>query len=213
MRRRGLREPVGSGEDSFLDIVANLVGILLILITVIGVRAQEAWVESEESTAQETPADPPSNVTVARSTLSNLTSNVHEIQRQAKRLQQLSDRRRVERQKLQVLLTSAQQELGVRRSHLDSERRQQMELDREMQDLSVELAEMADQQRALEQARKQPIVLEHVPTPLAETVFGEEQHYRLKQGRLTYVPLNDTDRQASARGAAQARNDYGTYPK
>ncbi len=40
MRRRGLREPEGSGEDSFLDIVANLVGILVILITVIGVRAR-----------------------------------------------------------------------------------------------------------------------------------------------------------------------------
>ncbi len=116
---------------------------------------------------------------------------MHEIERQAKRLQQLSDSRRVERQRLQVLLTSAQRELGVRRGHLDQERRQQLELDREMQNLSVELAEMADQQCAIEQARQRPIVLEHVPTPLAETVFGEEQHYRLKQGRLAYVPLNE----------------------
>ncbi len=36
-----------------------------------------------------------------------------------------------------------------------------------------------------------PIELEHLPTPLAKTVFGHEEHFRLKGGRLVYVPLNE----------------------
>ena len=32
-----------AGQDSFLDIVANLVGILIILVVVVGAHAQSAW--------------------------------------------------------------------------------------------------------------------------------------------------------------------------
>ena len=31
------------GQDSFLDIVANIVGILIILVLVAGVRARDTW--------------------------------------------------------------------------------------------------------------------------------------------------------------------------
>ena len=37
----------------------------------------------------------------------------------------------------------------------------------------------------------QTIVLKHLPTPLAKTVFGQEVHFRLLDGRLAYVPLNE----------------------
>ena len=50
MARSNVDEP---GQDSFLDIVANLVGILIILVMVIGVRAKGAWVESASHEAAE----------------------------------------------------------------------------------------------------------------------------------------------------------------
>ena len=41
MRKRTSTDPTEAmGTDSFLDIVANLVGILIILVMVIGVRAK-----------------------------------------------------------------------------------------------------------------------------------------------------------------------------
>ena len=138
-------------------------------------------------------APPPAEVAVvaaARQELDNLTANVREIEQQANNLQQLAEQRRVERQQLQVLLTAAHRELDDRRKQLDEQQQRQLELDTETRQLSTELSEITDQQQSLEQARQQPIVLEHVPTPLAETVFGAEEHYRLKAGRLAYVPLN-----------------------
>ena len=39
-RRQGTREP-SFGSDSFLDVVANLVGIVLIIIVLVGARIRE----------------------------------------------------------------------------------------------------------------------------------------------------------------------------
>ena len=47
MRRRQKPNLEGPGQDSFLDIVANLVGILIILVMVVGVRAKDAMVQAE----------------------------------------------------------------------------------------------------------------------------------------------------------------------
>jgi len=99
IRRTRPRDIEGPGQDSFLDIVANLVGILVILITVIGVRAQDAWVESSNKST-----DHPGRFDSVRSRqlsyeLENLTRNVNELQQQSARLQQLTDSRRRERTK------------------------------------------------------------------------------------------------------------------
>jgi hypothetical protein len=190
-RRRRPREREAPGEDSFLDIVANLVGILVILVTVIGVRAQDAWVESStQPTDVEASAVQAADVTRARRQVENLTSNVHEIDRQAGNLQQLAAQRGVERHRLQVLLTAARRAIDERRQRLDQDRRQQLELQSVTRQLSAQLAGVREQQQTLDQMRQEPIVLEHLPTPLAETVFGAEEHYRLLGGRLAYVPLN-----------------------
>ena len=41
-RQRDRRDISDAGQDSFLDIVANIVGILIILVMVMGVRAKNA---------------------------------------------------------------------------------------------------------------------------------------------------------------------------
>ena len=40
------------GHDSFLDIVANLVGILIILVVVIGAQAAVVWQNSNEESTE-----------------------------------------------------------------------------------------------------------------------------------------------------------------
>ncbi len=40
-------------------------------------------------------------------------------------------------------------------------------------------------------APETPGIIEHLPTPLAKTVFGKELHLRLQNGKITYVPLNE----------------------
>ena len=50
MRNRRAKEDAASGHDSFLDIVANIVGILIILVMVVGVRARNAPVQASTET-------------------------------------------------------------------------------------------------------------------------------------------------------------------
>ena len=40
---------ITTGQDSFLDIVANLVGILIILVVVVGAQASASWVHATPS--------------------------------------------------------------------------------------------------------------------------------------------------------------------
>ena len=47
MARRKNYDDMLGGQDSFLDIVANLVGILAILVMVVTVRARDSFVESQ----------------------------------------------------------------------------------------------------------------------------------------------------------------------
>lgn len=56
MSRRAGRGDPDFGSDSFLDIVANLVGILIILIVLAGLRAAQAPVETQIADVEEEPA-------------------------------------------------------------------------------------------------------------------------------------------------------------
>ncbi len=49
MRRRtkARHSPSEPGQDSFLDIVANLVGILIILVMIVGAQAKDAMIQAE----------------------------------------------------------------------------------------------------------------------------------------------------------------------
>ena len=51
MSRRGSSDEPDFGSDSFLDIIANLVGILIILIVLAGLRASETVELAEEERA------------------------------------------------------------------------------------------------------------------------------------------------------------------
>ena len=66
------------GTDSFLDVVANLVGILIILVMVIGVRARDAMVEAQA--VQETPAAlPAADVAGAAKAAKDAEDYIHEV--------------------------------------------------------------------------------------------------------------------------------------
>ena len=50
MKRRAASELPTPGQDSFLDVVANLVGILIILVMVVGMQARQAMEQAASQT-------------------------------------------------------------------------------------------------------------------------------------------------------------------
>jgi multidrug efflux pump subunit AcrA (membrane-fusion protein) len=178
------------GFDSFLDIVANLVGIRVILIMVIGVRAQDAWVTSAKSPA--TPAEPVAlpDVEAPKALVASLGTDLASISRHFSRLDSQLAQQQTQRDRLRQSLSARGTELDQQQARLQAARRRQAELTEDEKAAEALLAGLQRQQYEVESSVAEPIILEHHPTPLAKTVFGGEEHFRLMAGRLAHVPLN-----------------------
>lgn len=184
------------GHDAFLDVVANLVAILIILVVILGARSREIAeaVAEEQQTAS---AD----------------LNETELEEEVKSLQHEMSHANaafVESQRLEAAIKQADQKLAV----LSSRRSQMLDLLQaaniawqEMQKnydeqavknakaasaqttAMTELRELEATRTRLENAPEPIVAVAHLPTPMAKTVFGEELHFRLKDGRLSVVPI------------------------
>jgi hypothetical protein len=182
-RRHQPDEP--PGYDSFLDIVANLVGILVILIIVIGAQAADAMidrrVEEEKSIDVKTP----------RQAASSLERDMNDLATKLSRQEFEIAYRRKERDQMQFLVTSMQREIDDRLQGVNQSSRQQIQLQQQIDQATAHLQQLQQAQFAVQQSKPPTQVLQHLPTPMAQTVFGKEVHFRLSKGLLASVPLEE----------------------
>lgn len=188
MRRRQHRTDDAPGQDAFLDIVANLVGILIILVMVVGARAKDAMLQVDVSTEENAESidieTPKHTANALRGELDNLSGK---LSRQTIEVAY----RKSERDRVLKLVTMAEYTLDEQRQKLDETAKEEHELQVALLDAQRELEDTKMAQQALDNAEKPVTVLHHRPTPLAQTVFGKEVHFRLQDGRITYVPINE----------------------
>lgn len=218
------------GQDAFLDIVANLVGILIILVVILGSRSQEV-AEAIEQGAQEAAAASATELLSEES----LQAEHLAVQREAERaIAALQDSQRLEAAILasDVQLMRAREQRGQLLDLVTTARTVWQEKQKELSAAEVQRGQRAAQIAAastrlqqLQQAREQaeqadrPVVaVSHLPTPMAKTVFGEELHFRLKGGRLAVVPIErliqqiQRDFQRSIGGSREGRMDAAVGP-
>ncbi|XZE54690.1 hypothetical protein SH139x_000667 [Planctomycetaceae bacterium SH139] len=185
---RQKRAKLEMGFDSFLDIVANLVGILIILVVVLGAQSQQvaeqaaidSVVESEEMRAYEQSLALANTARRAVDELRGETSNYErEIQQ-----------RRQERNMLLDLLALAKEQWQTEKAKLSNEQQAASQLAAELAAKERELRELAGERSRFDNAEPELAVLEHLPSPMAKTVFGDEIHLRLRQGKLAVVPID-----------------------
>ena len=182
------------GQDSFLDIVANLVGILIILVMVVGAHAQSEWSQREpnedlwqqvESLTQEVET----TATVARSVQLENHEYEQKIATQASLMLSLDQ----ERHEMLVQLAMAKQEVENLRAEQSSEQNKindaQAELLRNLQEL--EHAERSLKNLQTESQKTEVETIEHYPTPIAKTVFSNEVHFLLSRGKIDYIPMDE----------------------
>jgi hypothetical protein len=178
-----------AGSDSFLDVVANLVGVLIILVMVVGTQAKNAMMGA--------PAKP-SDAEAPAPDLAAAAGNVAAVQQEILDLRQKSQReafevslRRQERDQLQLMVTAAAAEIDQAKSRLSAEDRHGLEASTRLSAAFKELADLDDALAGLSANEKPVEVVKHYPTPIAKTVFGKELHFRLQDGKLTYVPFDE----------------------
>lgn len=181
MPRHVRQDDQGFGSDSFMDVVANVVGILIVLLIVVGLRVKNA-----------PPDDGAAPLAAELSALRSDESSLNDETARQRSLAESLDRQRYalddENRRLAEQLAAREAE---RLAGRDRAERQRSDLERQVAEAASYLelleADAADARAAAPSAER----IDSYPTPLAQTVLGEEAHFQLRGGRVVAIPLDD----------------------
>jgi hypothetical protein len=182
------------GNDSFLDVVANVVGILIILLMVVSVRAKDEILHAEtvaEAKQESTPSTQAADVKAAASAEQQVEQDIHRIDEELQQGQVEVSYRESERERAQLLVTAAEQALAEERNRLTEVQRSEFDRRNELAAGEVELQQLREGISFILSSKPTTGIIEHLPTPMAKTVFGKEVHLRLRNGRVSYIPWDD----------------------
>ncbi len=177
-------EPVNA--DSFLDIVASVVCIMLIMVLMVGMRIRNTPVD---------PALTPEGVqarTAVEKALAgerSMRQDVAKVMQQIEELQEETAVRTVHRDSIATAVAAMQHDLDTRRASLDGQTRAQFDAARTVADARRQLEAIRQRRTQVENAKPEPIVVESYPTPIGRTVDSDELHFHLRQGRVAFVPV------------------------
>ncbi len=172
------------GTDSFLDVITNFVGILIILVMVVGDQARNTVLP---------PVAPPdmTELKAAEAEAAHIEDEVHAIANQMQVVSAELRARTFERDQVQTMLAAVEHDLSTRRASLDEADRAQYDLEREVALANEELKKLKDERESVASTEEaQTITVESYPTPIGKTVNGQEAHFQLLGGRLVYVPFD-----------------------
>lgn len=184
---RTIRESdAGFGSDSFLDVIANMVGILIILVVVVGIRVKQMPQVPKE-------LDPAtvSELASREGATRGLETDVLNLNQQMQHVQRLTAVRTDERAALALLLADGERELNARRASLDKHAREQFDFERELAASKTYLDRLERDRDAVKKQKSKPIEIRNYPTPISQTVFGKEAHFQLQGGRIVFVPMEE----------------------
>jgi len=188
MARRQNYDDMLGGQDSFLDIVANLVGILAILVMVVTVRARDSFMESQSVEAQ--PAED-LNVMAVAADVNKVNSDIIDIQKLIKRQEFETQYRSAERNKLMEVIENLELQTTEQEQLLEEDAQRKLARANERRTLEQQLVSLEQSQRVVKNMAPKTKVIEHKPTPRAQTVFGEEIHFRLYNNKIAMIPWDD----------------------
>lgn len=207
MSRRGTDQQEGFGSDSFLDIIANIVGILIILIVISGLRVSRAPVQLADETPR--PLEAPRTLEASGSLQSadpaappepspELLAGIEDLEQERARFAAAQAALATEVRAADDDRAAAERRLGEARGLLDAAVEQLQQTGQGMQRLSDEVAgrrataERLHVELARAEEAKSPVKeLRHRVTPLSRTVRSQELHFRLANNQVAAVPLEE----------------------
>lgn len=190
MRHERRDESESVGQDSFLDVITNIVGILIILVMVVGARVQKIVIDAAPGAPARLKAIE-SDVTELQAKLTTAESEVEELVVQGEQLSEAAVAANASRVQLATAVAAATREVEARKAAVDEGRVKAAEVSVRKQQLQAEIEKTQLEADGLAHA---PATTEQVlayPTPIGRTVTGEEIHFRLEGGRIAYIPLTE----------------------
>lgn len=197
------------GEDSFMDTIANLVGIMIILVVIVGAKGYAA----ARTSAREQARDQIEQLKSPASQAENLDRDLDEQIEQLEKYQVETAYRNAERMTLVDRKTLIDQQIRKRLEQLDQQAQQTFEAQAQAQALERDLEKLIRSQGELPEVQKPVVALQHLPTPMAKTVFGKELHVMLRDHQLTVIPWDSLVEQlkSSARATASRNSQRDKF--
>ncbi|WP_092054070.1 hypothetical protein [Planctomicrobium piriforme] len=197
------------GSDSFLDVLANLVGILIILIVVVGVKVAKMppseWKMDAPAAASAPPSPPkelppvpafgplpeirPTEEMLRQAEL--LKRNYEQMQAQLQTLQTDEQRLASMRKDHEVELASLRQQMTAKVELLRDEKTQVSTLEMDVAHLRNQVTTLQQQAENTKPDEAPVEKLTHQLPPIGRVVTGDEVHFRLQNNRVSHVPVMD----------------------
>jgi hypothetical protein len=199
------------GQDSFIDVVCNMVGILIVLVMIVGVKASagdsDSAVKVTHASLKSSSADT-QTLTELQSAEQDALEAVREIEQSVAKIKDLTVQAALidgRREQLAVMREAVEKDIADRRAKLDDKGQRQFDVQREIAAAEIKLHQLTTEQVSLISQKPDVQQIECVPTPLAKTVTGEEIHARLRHGLIAVVPADDLFAEVGRRGADHLR--------
>jgi Skp family chaperone for outer membrane proteins len=195
MARRKATEPA-FGSDSFLDVIANLVGIVLIIIVLVAARIRElpdlvpaALAQAEAEAPRDEQSGPLlTEIQLLESELAELQRRLLEALKAFDLAAERKDSLEKQRAEAQAQATGSQAQLTDQRRDAANVQQELTRADQERRSLQERIAEL---QRAIQDLEKTPRdrrVL-HFHLPVSKPVSAGELFFELRAGRVSFIDL------------------------
>jgi hypothetical protein len=180
-----------AGSDSFLDIVSNIVGILILLVMIVGARIKDVLLRHDDPPAISAAAPVVPDTAALETRAVSLVAEIERFADQVEDLELTLDERDAQRREHGTLIATVEKEINQSRAKLDEESRRRLDLSRELVVARSRLHELEQQQISAVSTTAAEVQIESYPTPISKTVFKREEHYRVSGGRLVRVPFDE----------------------
>jgi hypothetical protein len=188
--------PEMPGQDAFLDVLTNMVGIIILLVVVMGLRSSRAATASlgEDHAAIAAAAARAAAEDELRDAHRDMLRSRHEMQQAMERA--VSARRETllreqERQYLTTYVAAFGQELSERRTTLTTEEQRDFDLRRQLVEAQTSLEDLSREQVTLLSQPAEAEVLENRPTPITKQLSEKELFLQLVGDHVAVIPFAD----------------------
>ncbi|MFM1904626.1 MAG: hypothetical protein RLZZ440_2526 [Planctomycetota bacterium] len=191
MRRLRAEEDRSAGQDSFLDVVTNIVGILIILVMVIGARVRQVVLAPPEPVLTPEVEALAAEVESLGQTLVSTEREIEALQGQVRTLEAAAAGASDARLQLATAVAAAKVAVAERKEAADEAAVAAAERSARRRSLEEQIQRCSLEAKGLAHAAATTQEVLAYPTPIGRTVNGEEIHFRLAGGRVAYVPLDE----------------------
>ena len=190
MRRPKPEDISSAGQDSFLDVVTNIVGILIILVMLVGGRARQV-IQNAMPAQSNRVAALEQEVDVLDQKVAVAESEVEELAVQAQTVATAAAFAGEARLHLATAVSAATVEIERRKQEAGAAQTKAAEAAARRKELETEIEHCTLEAEGLAHLPATTKEVLAYPTPVGRTVNGEEIHFRLGEGRIAYIPIED----------------------